>query len=103
MEKKGDESEGGGIAGQSCFFTITSGKGAVFVFEAMTPEERNRVSKGLQAVITGLARALITGDIDKYVALVKDARDEGAEEEGELPSLRTPAQAMNEIAHALLD
>jgi len=57
----------------------------------------------LQAVITGLARALITGDIDKYVALVKDARDEGAEEEGELPSLRTPAQAMNEIAHALLD
>ena len=102
MEKKGDESEGG-IAGQSCFFTITSGKGAVFVFEAMTPEERNRVSKGLQAVITGLARALITGDIDKYVALVKDARDEEAEEEGELPSLRTPAQAMNEIAHALLD
>ena len=102
MEKKGDESEGG-IAGQSCFFTITSGKGAVFVFEAMTPEERNRVSKGLQTVITGLARALITGDIDKYVALVKDARDEEAEEEGELPSLRTPAQAMNEIAHALLD
>ena len=101
-DKKGDESEGG-IAGQSCFFTITSGKGAVFVFEAMTPEERNRVSKGLQAVITGLARALITGDIDKYVALVKDARDEEAEEEGELPSLRTPAQAMNEIAHALLD
>jgi hypothetical protein len=102
MKKKGDESEGG-IAGQSCFFTITSGKGAVFVFEAMTPEERNRVSKGLQAVITGLARALITGDIDKYVALVKDARDEEVEEEGELPSLRTPAQAMNEIAHALLD
>ena len=102
-EEAGDADAESGEGEQSCFFTVTSGKGSVFVFEAMTPEERDRVSKGLQSVITGLAHALITGDVDKYVALVKDARDEEAEEEGELPSLRTPAQAMNDIAHSLLD
>jgi hypothetical protein len=101
-EEAGDDNASG-EGEKSCFFTITSGKGAVFVFEAMTPEERDRVSKGLQSVITGLAHALIAGDVDKYAAIVKDARDEEAEEEGELPSLRTPAQALNDIAHSLLD
>ena len=103
VEEAGNSDAESGEGEKSCFFTVTSGNGAVFVFEAMTPEERDRVSKGLQSVITGLAQALITGDFDKYVALVKDARDEEAEEEGELPSLRTPAQAMNDIAHSLLD
>jgi len=90
---------------ESCFFTVTSGKGDVHVFEAMTPEERDRVAGGLRSVVSGLVYDLITGTLGGSAALIKgaDTNSDDAADIGELPSLRTSTQAMNDITHAFLD
>lgn len=83
-----------------CFFSITTCKGIVHLFEARSYEERDRVVNGIRNLIARLAFHLVAGDA--IISSELYSEDYG-QFSGELPSLRTSAQAMNQISHAFLD
>lgn len=83
-----------------CFFTITTKAGNVHVFEAQSYEERDRIVNGLKNVIARLAYHLVAGDVQVSTELYSE--DDGLMS-GELPSLRTRPQAMNDFSHSFLD
>lgn len=83
-----------------CFFSITSKHGQVYMFESASPAERDWIVTGLKNIIVRLSYHLTVGDPAISSELF------GAEYEyasGDLPTLKTPVQAMNEVAHAFLD
>mmetsp|Transcript_30936 Transcript_30936/g.45461 ORF Transcript_30936/g.45461 Transcript_30936/m.45461 type:complete len:163 (-) Transcript_30936:1644-2132(-) len=84
------------------FFSITTNDGDVHVFEARSPRERNRIVHGLKNVVAKLSYHLVLGDIAVSTTLYGDDYGDMGED-GRLPSLCTPEQAMNELTHAYLD
>jgi len=86
----------------SPFFTITTETGDVHAFESPTLSERNYVVHGIKNVVAWLSYHLIMGNMTAGSGIVPD-QEVQAEESGELPSLRTPVQAMNDLAHSFLD
>jgi len=86
----------------SPFFTITTENGDVHAFESPTLSERNYVVHGIKNVVAWLSYHLIMGNMTAGSGIVPE-QDAQAEESGELPSLRTPVQAMNDLAHSFLD
>jgi len=96
----GDPTSGGGAAGSSGFFSVISGTGAVYVFEAPTAEERDRIVAGLRALISRLARSIVSGDADVIGELFSE---DAGQLTGELPSLVSPWRALGRVTHAFLD
>jgi len=87
-----------------CFFTVTTNKGDVHIFEANSVSERDRIVNGLRNVIARLSYHLISGDVTAASELYKDdALPEKGANPAELPTLAKPQQAMNRLSHALLD
>ena len=86
-----------------CFFTITTSNGDVHVFEANAQSERDSIVNGLKNVISRLAFHLLVGDTTASSELFDVDDHETEEEPADLPALPSPQQAMNRIAHALLD
>mmetsp|Transcript_8295 Transcript_8295/g.12711 ORF Transcript_8295/g.12711 Transcript_8295/m.12711 type:complete len:447 (+) Transcript_8295:235-1575(+) len=82
-------------------FSITTKKGVVHVFEAQTPQERDRIVNGLKNLIARFAYFLIAGDANISSELF--AEEDPDDTTGELPSLKKPSQAMGAISHAFLD
>lgn len=95
-----EERDDDGAGDDVCFFSITTKAGHVHVFEAQSLGERDRIMNGLKNVIARLAYHLVAGDVQVSTELYSE--DDGLMS-GELPSLRTPAQAMNDISHSFLD
>lgn len=89
----------------SPFFTITTETGDVHAFESPTISERNYVVHGIKNVVAWLSYHLIMGNMTSGSGVVTDLEVQGEEIEdtGELPSLRTPVQAMNDLAHSFMD
>lgn len=85
------------------FFTITTEEGDVHAFESPTLSERNHIVHGIRNVVAWLSYHLITGQMGSGTELVSDLEEERGESSGELPSLKTPVQAMNELTHSFLD
>lgn len=83
-----------------CFFSITTKDGEVYMFESGSPAERDWIVTGLKNVIVRLAFHLTVGDPNISAELFSAEYEYGS---GDLPSLKTPTQAMNEIAHSFLD
>jgi hypothetical protein len=79
-----------------CFFSITSQNGEVFLFEALSAEESQRIVTGIKSVIFWLSSHIIEGD-SKAVADYFDNSREPPESQ-----LRRNA-AMMRISHAYLD
>ncbi len=88
---------------QTQFFTITTEQGEVHVFEAPTILERHNVVNGIRNVCAWLSYHLVMGNMASGTELVADLDEEHGDQFGELPSLRTPAQAMNVLSHSFLD
>lgn len=86
----------------SPFFTITTETGDVHAFESPTLSERNYVVHGIKNVVAWLSYHLIMGNMTAGSGIVSEL-DAQVEESGEPPSLRTPVQAMNDLAHSFLD
>lgn len=85
------------------FFTITTEDGAIHAFEAPTLSERNYIVNGIKNVAAWLSYHLVMGHMASGTELVSDLDEEEGEESGELPSLKTPIQAMNDLTHLFLD
>jgi hypothetical protein len=83
-----------------CFFSITSKNGDVYMFESSSPVERDWIVTGLKNVIVRLSYHLTVGDPGVSSELFSAEHDDMT---GDLPTLRTRVQAMNEVAHAFLD
>ena len=89
---------------ESPFFIITTESGDVHVFEAPTMSEQNHIVHGLKNVVAWLSYHLVLGSMASSGSeLVSDMDEEHGEMSGELPSLRTPVQAMNDLTHSFLD
>lgn len=96
-----DDVEGSGTELMDlCFFSITSKYGDVYMFESGSPAERDWIVTGLKNVIVRLAYHLTVGDPSISSELFSAEYEYGS---GDLPTLKTPVQAMNEITHAFLD
>jgi len=87
---------------ESPFFTITTETGDVHAFESPTISERNYVVHGIKNVVAWLSYHLIMGNMSSGTEVVTDL-EVPSEDSGDLPSLRTPVQAMNDLAHSFLD
>ena len=83
-----------------CFFSITTKDGEVYMFESASPAERDWIVTGLKNVIVRLSYHLTIGDPAVSSELFGAEYEFGS---GDLPTLKTPVQAMNEVAHAFLD
>jgi hypothetical protein len=79
-----------------CFFTMTSKQGDVYLFEAISPEESQRIVSGVKNISFRLSSQVIAGD-SKVVADFFDNSKEPAE-----THLRKNA-AMLKISNAYLD
>ena len=88
---------------QTQIFTITTNEGDVHVFEAPTILERHNVVNGIRNVVAWLSYHLVMGNMASGTKLMSNLDEEQGEQRGELPSLKTPAQAMNELSHTFLD
>jgi hypothetical protein len=84
-----------------CLFTITTNEGDVQIFEAASPRERDVIVTGLRNVIARLSFHVIVGDAGASSELY--CENVTTPPAGELPSISSPIQNMNRIAHALLD
>ncbi len=58
---------------------------------------------GIRNVVAWLSYHLVMGNMASGTELVSNLDEELGEQSGELPSLKTPAQAMNELSHFFLD
>jgi len=95
-----DDVRDDGEIADMCFFSVTTIKGDVYLFETSSYEERDRVVNGIKNVIARLSFHLVAGD----AAITSELYSEDSGQmSGELPSLRTQAQAMNQISNAFLD
>lgn len=88
---------------QTQFFTITTEQGEVHAFEAPTTLERHNVVNGIRNVVAWLSYHLVMGNMASGTDLVSNLDEVQGEQSGELPSLKTPSQAMNELSHSFLD
>jgi len=84
-----------------CFFSITTKNGDVYMFESASPAERDWIVTGLKNVIVRLSYHLTIGDPAVSSELFSAEYDYGST--ADLPTLKTPMQAMNEVTHAFLD
>lgn len=98
MKEEGDDDR------ELCFFTVTTDTGDVHIFEASSPGERDQIVNGLKNVIARLAFHVIAGDTTASSELYnEDAKSKSHNAPvGDLPSLASPHQNMNRIAHTLL-
>jgi hypothetical protein len=83
-----------------CFFTLTTTAGEVHMFEAASATQKDKIATGLRNLIARLAFHLVAGDATASNELYS-SDIQGTS--GELPSLPSPRQNMNRIAHAMLD
>ncbi|KAL9178570.1 hypothetical protein ACHAXT_001908 [Thalassiosira profunda] len=92
--------DGATAAKSTGFFSITATNGAVYVFEAPTPKDRDYVVNGLRGCIARLAYHMIAGDANVIGELYSE--DAGALT-GELPSLVSPWKAVGRVTHDFMD
>lgn len=85
------------------FFTITTEEGEVHAFECPTLSVRNYTVNGIRNVVAWLSYHLVMGNMATGTEIVSDLEEERGESMGELPSLKTPVQAMNDLTHSFLD
>ena len=85
--------------GDTCVFSITTNSGDIHLFESFSEIERDRVVSGIKNVIARMSYSIILGDNH----LMTELYGEGEQDEGELPALKTDAQALADITHSFLD
>ena len=83
-----------------CFWSLTTTSGEVHIFEAASAKQKEKMVAGLSNILSRLAFHLIVGDTQASNELYTQETKLDA---GELPSLPSPWQNMNRLAHALLD
>jgi hypothetical protein len=91
---------------ETCFFTITTDAGAIYIFEAASPEERDRIVTGLKSIVARLCLHVITGNVTASAELFAAADDEDLNRSSSLddmPLLPNPVSTMNRVAHHLLE
>jgi hypothetical protein len=82
-----------------CFFSITTDNGEVHLFECPNEMERDRIVAGIKNIIARMSFSIIAGDD----LVMSELYGGGEQNEGDLPSCKTPTQAMTGIAHSFLD
>jgi hypothetical protein len=86
---------------KSSFFMITStSTRSVHIFEAATVMERDYIIRGLKGIMSRLAFNIIAGNTD---VIGEHYSEDAGQMTGELPSLRSPRQALRDLTHAFLD
>jgi len=88
---------------QTQFFTITTERGDVHAFEASSIMERHHIVNGIRNIVAWLSYHLVMGNMASGTELVSDLDEVHGDQSGELPSLRTPSQAMGVLSHSFLD
>ena len=79
-----------------CFFSLTTKEGKVFVMEAITADESQRLVVGVKNLVSRLAKQLVAGDktvLSDFFDNVNDTDDIRLSTE----------EAMNRLSHLLLD
>jgi len=85
----------------STFFSITAlSTGSVHIFEAATVMERDYIIRGMKGIISRLAFNIIAGNTD---VIGEHFSEDAGQMTGELPSLRSPRQALRDLTHTFLD
>lgn len=87
-----------------CFFTITSNDGEVHLFEALSPQESQRIVNGIRNVAARLCTLLVAGDpivVTEFYDTASFA-DTSAKEEEENRALSTD-EVMLRLSHAILE
>lgn len=85
----------------SPFFSITTqSTGTVHIFEAASVMERDYIIRGMKGIISRLAFNIIAGNTD---VVGEHYSEDAGQMTGELPSLRSPRQAVRDLTHAFLD
>lgn len=85
----------------STFFSVTTlSTGLVHIFEAASVMERDYIIRGMKGIISRLAFNIIAGNTD---VIGEHYSEDAGQMTGELPSLRSPRQALRDLTHAFLD
>jgi hypothetical protein len=85
----------------STFFSITTlSTGSVHIFEAATVLERDYIIRGLKGIISRLVFNIIAGNTD---VIGEHYSEDAGQMTGELPSMRSPRQALRDLTHSFLD
>lgn len=101
--KATSSTDAGGIVAvpTSPFFSITTqSTGTVHIFEAASVMERDYIIRGMKGIISRLAFNIIAGNTD---VVGEHYSEDAGQMTGELPSLRSPRQAVRDLTHAFLD
>lgn len=84
----------------STFFSITTlSTGSVHIFEAASVMERDYIIRGMKGIISRLAYNIIAGNTD---VIGEHYSEDAGQMTGELPSMRSPRQALRDLTHAFL-
>ena len=89
----GDEEENEDL---QCLFSLTTKQGQIYVMEAITADESQRLVAGVKNLSSSLSRQLIAGDVN----VLADFFD-NAQEPDEIRL--SEEEAMLRVSHALLD
>lgn len=85
----------------STFFSITAlSTGSVHIFEAASVLERDYIIRGLKGIISRLVFNIIAGNTD---VIGEHYSEDAGQMTGELPSMRSPRQALRDLTHAFLE
>jgi len=85
----------------STFFSMTThSTGLVHIFEAASVMERDYIIRGMKGIISRLAFNIIAGNTD---VIGEHYSEDAGQMTGELPSLRSPRQALRDLTHTFLD
>mmetsp|Transcript_25932 Transcript_25932/g.36973 ORF Transcript_25932/g.36973 Transcript_25932/m.36973 type:complete len:131 (-) Transcript_25932:87-479(-) len=85
----------------STFFSVTTlSTGLIHIFEAASVLERDYIIRGMKGIISRLAFNIIAGNTD---VIGEHYSEDAGQMTGELPSLRSPRQALRDLTHAFLD
>lgn len=94
-------SSGNNSVSTSPFFSITTqSTNTVHIFEAASVMERDYIIRGMKGIISRLAYNIIAGNTD---VVGEHYSEDAGQMTGELPSLRSPRQAIRDLTHAFLD
>lgn len=91
------------VDGDNCIFTITTDDGNVFLFEANSKDERDRIVNGLKTIIARWARQMVAGEVTATSELYAVYQTPKLAVRSELSVSPNPTYTMNRMAHRLLD
>ena len=94
------DSESNSVSTSTFFSMTTHSTGSVHIFEAGSVLERDYIIRGMKGIISRLAFNIIAGNTD---VIGEHYSEDAGQMTGELPSLRSPRQALRDLTHTFLD